>query len=367
MICDDRDARTRSRLDPLAALETAPVGIVVLDRGFVVIHWNAVIARLTGVTADEAADRSLGEIFPEFLRPRYRARLEEAVRTGVPVVLHTGVNRGLMRMSNGELRLPHYRVTCRRTEADERGDHHLVLWVDDTTLLDESVDYLRTEISARRRAEEELEAAVRSRDILYRELQHRVKNSLALISSLVALTMNQSRDPATYHALEEIENRVATIAMVYTQLAAAPQYGELDLAPYLAQLVDALLSSLARPYCMTDPVIDLDSCLVPVDTAVSLGLIVNELITNSIKHAFPEGRTGRITLTLRASAQEVELVVGDDGVGTGEVSGEGLGLGLIEVLSQQIGGALERPDAPGTWYRIAFPRTDPPGIDQTTE
>ena len=374
-------------LGALAAglLESSPMGVIVVDRDLQVLLWNEVMKSTTGIGPEAVVGTDLRSVFPELARERYLLRLEAALESGAPVVFHGSVHRGLLRMGVGEAPLCHHRTTCRRLSAAD-GTPLLALWVENTTLLDETVEYLRSEIATRKQAEEELESIASSRAVLYRELQHRVKNSLALISSLVALTRGQTADQHTSDVLAEIDARISAIAMVYHELSAAPRYGELDLSTYLERLVGAIMDSVACPYGLEDPELDLERCMMPVDTAVSLGLIVNELVTNSVKHAFPHGCGGRIGVVLRAHGDGAELIVRDDGVGFGthdDASGDrsdgaagdassdtpgrapdhgGLGLGLIEVLARQIGATLEPLDGPGVGHRIAVPAPDPPDL-----
>jgi len=346
-------------------VESAPDGVVVLDGGLRVVFWNRVLADWTGVAESEAVGQPITSILPEFGRPRHALRLDGLLRHGTPVVLHGSVNEGLLSAEGRTLRLPHYRITCHRVDSD--AGPRIVLWVQNTSLLDETVGYLQEEISARRRAEAEVESAARSQEILYRELQHRVKNSLSLISSLVSLSRYSAGEERADEALAEIGARIDSIALVYNQLAARSRYGELDLAEYLHQLIDSIMSALASPPGMDVPEIDLDSCVVPVDTAVSLGLIVNELITNSIKHAFPGSRQGRITVRLTARESEFALEVSDNGIGTSsgnepDSASSGLGLGIVNLLVEQIGAELEECETPGVGYRIRLRQESPPSF-----
>ncbi|MFW5737563.1 MAG: sensor histidine kinase [Spirochaetota bacterium] len=342
------------QLWPAGLLDHAPYGVVVLDDSGRIQAWNAQIATWTGLQAGEVADLPIDRVFPEFERPRYRMRLDTLADQGTPVVFHGTVNRGLLRMRSGSFSLPHYRVTCRRRDVSGG----TVLWIENATLLQETIDYLREEIGARRRAEEELRGALDSRDVLYRELQHRVKNSLSLISSLVSLAQSEVSDETAEASLRDIRARVDSIGLVYEQLSGGGAYGEVDLGLYLTRLLDTLSASIGWPSRVQEPRTAFDSCAVPVDTAVCIGLIVNELVTNAVKHAFPDGREGSIEVTLSSGDGMCDLRIVDDGVGATAASGDGdgkrLGLGIVELLADQIGGALERSTGPGTAYRLRF-------------
>lgn len=346
-------------------VESAPYGIMVLESDLRIVFWNGVLADWVGVDETEARGEAITSILPEFGRPRYALRLEGLLRHGTPVVLHGSVNEGLLRAEGRALRLPYYRITCHRIDCD--AGPRIVLWVQNTSLLDETVGYLQEEIAARRRAEAEVESAARSQEILYRELQHRVKNSLSLISSLVSLSQYSAGEERADEALAEIGARIDSIALVYNQLAARSRYGELDLSEYLRQLIDSIMSALASPPGMDVPKIDLDSCVVPVDAAVSLGLIVNELITNSVKYAFPGCREGRITVRLTAHDSGFELEVSDNGVGKPPATepatqSHGLGLDIVHLLVDQLDAEVEPCEPPGFGYRIRQRQESPPSL-----
>lgn len=340
--------------DATGLLDESPYGLIVLDQRLRITTWNRTIAGWTGIDRSQAIGASIDLVFPEFARRRHRIRLDALIEHGTPVVFHGSVSRGLLRLREGTMKLPHYRVTCRRARP---GRPDLAIWVENATLLHESVDYLKTEIVARRRVEEELRAVADSRDVLYRELQHRVKNSLSLISSLVALARGELSDPKACDALDDVGARIDSIGLVYEQLAGGATYGEIDLAVYLERLVGTLAFSIAWPAGVQEPDLQLDPCPVPVDTAICIGLIVNELVTNSAKYAFPDGRQGTVGVALRAADDGFELRVHDDGVGIAatrseDPSGTHLGEGIVELLAQQIEATLERLDRPGTAYRL---------------
>ncbi len=353
---------TRAAFHP-ALLAASPVGIVVLDTAMTIRLWNDTMAGWSGLSAGEVLGRRLVSVLPGFGRPGYQLRMDQLLATGVPVVFHGSVNRGLLSLADGSPVLPHYRVTCRRIEDDE-GNVCVVLWIENATLLRETVGYLRAEIEARREAEDQLQSALRSREVLYRELQHRIRNTLSLISSLISLAMPDV-DGRESHLLQEVHSRIASISLVYEQLAERSQYGEIDLARYLRQLVDSVFSSLPRPAAMGDPDVALDHVVVPIDVAIPIGLIVNELITNAMKHAFPDSEDGRITIELCSRSGSCTLLIADNGVGPRgacEHGRSGLGLGIVRLLAQQIRADLTQTEGPGTGFRLTLPLDELPSI-----
>lgn len=349
----DRSTVSQQPRSSTCLIDQSPHGVVVVDDAARIEVWNRQMVTWTGLDTADVTGLPIARVFPEFERPRYRLRLETLVDQGTPVVFHGTVNRGLLRMRSGAFSLPHYRVTCRR--CDTSGG--IVLWIENETLLQETIGYLREEIAGRRCAEEELRSALDSQDVLYRELQHRVKNSLSLISSLMSLAQSEVEDEQAAAALREIRSRVDSIGLVYEQLSGGGAYGEVDLSIYLTRLLDSFSAGIAWPAGVREPRTSLDPCVVPVDTAICVGLIVNELVTNSVKHAFPDGRDGVIDVSMRVSDDRCDLRVSDNGVGAtprSEPDGRALGLGIAELLADQLGTTLERLDGGGTAYRLVF-------------
>ena len=202
-----------------------------------------------------------------------------------------------------------------------------------------------------------LEVAVRERDTLLLELRHRVKNSMATISSMISLERNLVEDPNTHVALDRIGGRVSVLSRLYDILH---QTGadEVHLDVYLRALVSSITGSHpgSRRVHVTQ---EYDAVVADSRTASSIGLIVNELITNAFKYAFPAGREGNLSLRLRAlGAERIELIVADDGVGMAGVEtpngSSGFGLQLVEGLAQQHGGTVARDSSAGTRVKVTL-------------
>jgi PAS domain S-box-containing protein len=222
-----------------------------------------------------------------------------------------------------------------------------------------SVLTLGRDVTERRLAEERLRASLREKEVLLKEVHHRVKNNLQLISSLLSLQAGQSKDGAVVEALVECQNRVRTMALVHENL-----YRSADLAYVrFAGHVERLCAHLFRSYNVNPERIALDlgvgDATLDLDRSVRCGLIINELVTNAIKHGFPDGRSGRIAVRLDAGADRwYTLIVSDDGVGPppsfelGRL--DSLGLQLVADLTEQLGGALSFHRNGGAAFVIRF-------------
>ena len=201
-------------------------------------------------------------------------------------------------------------------------------------------------------------ALVRQKDLLLREINHRIKNNLQVIASLINLQADRASLPQTRRELETIGSRVRALSLVHEQLHPRLAEGAIDLATYLEQLCGNLLAVHGWAARNVRLVRRLRPLTVKADAAVPIGLIVNEVLTNSLKHAFPHGRGGTVQVVLENDGpSRARLELTDDGVGLqpGLTREEGVGLSLIEMLVNQTGGELSWTLNDGTSLRLGFP------------
>jgi two-component sensor histidine kinase len=222
-----------------------------------------------------------------------------------------------------------------------------------------SVLTIGRDVTERRRAEEQLRTSLREKEALLKEVHHRVKNNLQFINSLLSLQAGQIKEVVVADAFAECQNRVRAMAMVHENL-----YRSSDLAYVrFAGHVERLCNHLFRSYNVNPERIALNievgDATLDLDRSVRCGLIINELVTNAIKHGFPNDRSGRITVLLDAGPDQwYTLVVSDDGVGPPpdfELGrSESLGLQLVADLTEQLGGALTFHRNAGAAFTIRF-------------
>jgi PAS domain S-box-containing protein len=207
-------------------------------------------------------------------------------------------------------------------------------------------------ISIRKKALEDLNRSIQEKELLMKELKHRVKNSLMVVSSLLGFSREATTDPGVKTVLTDLRSRISSVSSVYEQLDRTGRVDTIGLKAYIQNLADTLIQS----YGPTDGRIRLLTHLADLnlDTkkALPLGLILNERIINAFKYAYPEGMSGEIRVELKSVTGGVCLTVSDDGVGkkAGAVSKRGAGTGsaLIETLADQIGAHVSYPPGPGT-------------------
>lgn len=196
--------------------------------------------------------------------------------------------------------------------------------------------------------------------VLLREFQHRVKNGISIISSLVSLEAGRTADPEASGALSGLGDRVGALASLYDQLSRTADLHAVALDEYLGSIVSDLMSSYGLGERGIEIAADLEPLSIDAKRAESIGLVAVELLTDAIKHAFPGGRHGRVDLVLRKTGKETLIEVSDDGVGLPEgfsmAAAEGLGMTIVDMLASQLNGRIESGRSPsgGALFRLTF-------------
>ncbi|WP_029000012.1 PAS domain S-box protein [Azohydromonas australica] len=216
------------------------------------------------------------------------------------------------------------------------------------------------DITAQKAAQAALAEALQAREVLLYELNHRVKNNLQIVSSLLSLQLRSVRDADARRAIEQAGARVGVMARLHLELYQSGRHGELDLARWLRRLAQDQLRLLGQGRAIALDYQADTTLSLAVDQAVPLSLMVSELLSNALKYAFPDGRGGTVRLQLRRAGQGVQLLVADDGVGLppqlDPETGTGLGLRIVQALAGQIDARLELLERrAGVAFRIELP------------
>jgi two-component sensor histidine kinase len=212
----------------------------------------------------------------------------------------------------------------------------------------------------RRQAEEQIKASLREKEILLQEVHHRVKNNMQIISSLLRLQSRKIKGKQALQAFESSCNRVKSMVLIHERLYQSRDFARVDFAEYVHGLTNHLFSL----YQMKPEAVKLDinikDIFLDLNSAIPCGLIVNELVSNSLKHAFPDSRTGKIKIVMKPfKKNEIELTASDNGVGLPrEVDfrkTESLGLHLVAILAEdQLRGEIKVDRMKGTCFQIRF-------------
>jgi two-component sensor histidine kinase len=209
--------------------------------------------------------------------------------------------------------------------------------------------------AAAHRVAEERKQKLAERELMFRELQHRVGNDFAIVGSLLDMQRRRSQNPETRSALEQAISRIRSISRIHRQIYALPEANSVDLRQYLRELC-AGLTEATLPPAGVEMRCTCQEAYMGRDPALALGLATNELVTNAVKHAFPEGREGWISVDFIRAQDGWRLVVADNGVGKPiEQRQAGLGTGLIAQFVRQAGGTITVSYENGTHAAIDLP------------
>jgi two-component sensor histidine kinase len=243
---------------------------------------------------------------------------------------------------NGDMRYIHGRARC-HLDQDGRASHVCGITMDVTDKI------------LKRMAE-----ATAEKDALIKEVHHRVKNNLQVICSMLAMQAANAKDRKTETALTSSYDRVYAMAMVHEMLYGSDTLGDIDLREYARQLINELCASYHIHTGRIRTVINVFPLKLSIDRAIPCGLIMNELISNSLKHAFPDNRDGQITVSFAPDQLEhCQMVVEDSGVGFPEDfsmrKSHSLGLGIVDILVRQLNGTYSYSSENGTKFLVRFP------------
>ena len=207
-----------------------------------------------------------------------------------------------------------------------------------------------------KRAERKVKASLREKEALLKEVHHRVKNNLQIITSLLNLQASAIEDEEISDLLRESQNRVRLMALIHEKLYQSNDLGKIDLGDYIQDLSSHLLRSYEIVSSAVSLEVEADNIFLEIDTAVPCGLIVNELVSNSLKYAFPDGEKGVIRIEVKLADDTFCIRYRDDGIGLPEGlemhNAKTLGLQLVSSLTEQLGGDLEIYKGTGTELKL---------------
>lgn len=321
-------------------LESAPDGIVVVDGTGCIVIVNSQTERMFGYTREELLNQPIEMLVPERFRPAHTG--DRSSYAADPHTRPMGAGRALTGLTRSGEEFP-----VEISLSPLRTPQGLLV-----------MSIIR-DITERRRAEELIQASLREKEALLREIHHRVKNNLQITSSLLRLQARRIDDPAARALFDATQDRIRSMALVHEKLYQSTNLARIDFVEYVKSLGLLLLNSFAVDSSKIRLEVTGEGVFFNIDVAVPCGLIVNELLSNALKHAFHDERGGKIRVDVQSDESRCRLIVADDGAGLPPAldveSSPTLGLRLVRGLVEQISGTLHIATADGTEYRISFP------------
>lgn len=221
-----------------------------------------------------------------------------------------------------------------------------------------AVQIVVRDITGRKKLENELKKSLEEKDMMLKEIHHRVKNNLMVIESLLNLQSHYIKDKTALNIFKESQNRAKSMALIHQRLYQSNDLKRIEFGEYSQTLARDLFHSYSVDPNNIKMNIDTDKVMLDVNIAIPLGLILNELISNSLKHAFPEDKKGQINVEFHTKEEKFELSVSDDGIGIPQgfdyKKSDSLGLMLVHSLSDQIRAEVKMDVTNGTKFKITF-------------
>lgn len=330
-------------------IEFLPDATFVIDRFSRVIAWNKAIEEMTGINADEM----LGKGNYAYSIPFYKIRK--------PILIDLVLNYDKEVEKDYEFIKREGNTLSAEVNVFLMGDNHIlgikaVPLYDNNYNITGAIESIR-DITASKKAQAKISKALEEKNILLKEIHHRVKNNLQIISSLLSLQeIYVQEDVKAVNVLRESRNRVLSMATVHEMLYQSEDISYINFSYYIKKLTTNIFHSYHNN---SMPQINVDQIYLNIETSIPLGLIISELVSNSLKYAFPDNKIGDIIIELHSHNDEYELVISDDGVGFPDNLDfrnvqSTLGLQLINSLVSQLNGSIQLDRSHGTKYIIKF-------------
>lgn len=324
------------------------LGVCVVDKEYKIIFWNKRLEEWTGKKKDEVLQHSLDWVFPGFKDPAYKMRINHIFSGGPPVILSSQLHPNLFLGETSTGKKAIQRATISALPIGNNEYHALFSIEDVTDLSDRIKNYKKMRDVARAVAEE--------KELLLSESHHRIKNNLTMVSSLIELKAGTSKEPAK---LRELKNQIDSISLVHEELYQKKNFNSTSFQSYLNRLIQSFYSFMGKRTIHFKT--NIEDASLPPALLVPLGLIINEVFTNGLKHGYEEDQEAAFSVELVKDTVNVQyaLSIENDGKPIPETvstnNPKTLGLKLISSLTEQIEGELEIEKSSFPRIIIRFP------------
>jgi len=301
--------------------------IIVIDSKGIILSFNRGAELMLGYDNNEVVGKNVSMLIPEPYRSQHDSYLKKYLESGEVHVI--GQEREFEIVTKAKARLP---ISLRVTEMAHKNEFLFIGVIHD--------------ISSQKEYQETLKKSLAEKEVLLKEVHHRVKNNMLIVSSILEMQEELTKDRGLIRILHECQDRISSMAMIHQQFYRSDNLSSIDFTYYLDELIERLHIASKTHHQQIDIEKNLDTLSLNVETATPLGLIVNEILSNSFEHAFKDRSDGVISIVMRVDENDnVNLCIRDNGVGLPEgynlEGGDSLGLQLIRLLSMQLGASLE--------------------------
>ncbi|MFQ6109808.1 MAG: GAF domain-containing protein, partial [Candidatus Aminicenantales bacterium] len=320
-------------------IELSPDAIMFLDMKGKIISCNTFMIRGTGYSKEEIIGKHFSEL--ELLRsedvPKYVKLLDSVARGKVPKPFEVNWCHKDGTPYSAEVRISFIKEKGKKV----------------------GFQVVARDITERKKAEETIRASLREREVMLREIHHRVKNNMQIISSLLKLQSRQIKNKKILDMFNVGQNRIRSMALIHESLYQSRDLARINFSDYIKKLITHLFSIYRTDTQDINLNINVSDIFLDINRAIPCGLIINELVSNSLKHAFPEGKKGKISVEMnRNKGDRYTLVVRDTGIGFPDgldfQNSETLGMQLVTALVTQLDGNIKLRRRDGTEFKIVF-------------
>jgi PAS domain S-box-containing protein len=361
-----------------ATFEQTAVGIVEFLPGDRISRCNRTFARILGSPENELVSRSIWDVIPPDDHLLHFRGINEVLRnerreySGEMLITRNDGTAVWCQALLSAVRAPDLTpkyfilviadITDRKRAEEELFSLNTGLEsriVERTQELERVNRALVTENNQRSLAEDQLRKSLQEKEVLIKEIHHRVKNNLQIIVSLLFLQAAKTGDPTSADALMDSQTRVKSMALVHEKLYQSADVSSIDFQAYLQNLVSNLMVTYGVDQARIRVTVAAEDLPLTINTAIPLGLIMNEMVSNSLKYAFPDNRGGELCITGQVAGKNIIVSVRDNGCGIPESldwkHAESLGLHLVQMLTRQLRGTVELIRIHGTEFVITIP------------